>query len=101
MSSYYSASANKSLSFPALAGDQDADICVVGAGYTGLSSALHLAEQGYKVIVIEAETVGFGASGRNGGHVVIGQRQEHMYLDAKFGHEMASTCLLDTSNTAP
>ena len=56
MSSYYSASANKPLTFPALAGDQDADICVVGAGYTGLSSALHLAERGYKVIVIEAET---------------------------------------------
>ncbi len=91
MSSYYSASANKSLSFPPLAGDQDADICVVGAGYTGLSSALHLAEQGYKVIVIEAETVGFGASGRNGGHVGIGQRQDQMYLEEKFGHEMAST----------
>jgi len=91
MSSYYSASANKSLSFPTLAGDQDADICVVGAGYTGLSSALHLAEQGYKVIVIEAETVGFGASGRNGGHVGIGQRQDQMYLEEKFGHEMAST----------
>ena len=54
---------------------------MVGAGYTGLSSALHLAERGYKVIVIEAETVGFGASGRNGGHVGTGQRQDQQYLE--------------------
>jgi len=91
MSSYYSASANKPQSFQALAGDQNADICVIGAGYTGISSALHLAERGYKVIVIEAETVGFGASGRNGGHVGIGQRQDQQYLEDKFGHEIAST----------
>ncbi len=64
---------------------------MVGAGYTGLSSALHLAERGYKVIVIEAETVGFGASGRNGGHVGTGQRQDQQYLEDKFGREVAST----------
>ncbi|MDG2501486.1 MAG: FAD-binding oxidoreductase [Porticoccaceae bacterium] len=91
MSSYYSASTNKSLSFDSLEGQELADICIVGAGYTGLSSALHLAERGYKVIVIEAETVGFGASGRNGGHVGIGQRQDQQYLEAKFGREVAST----------
>lgn len=67
-----------------------ADICIVGAGYTGLSSALHLAERGYKVIVLEAQTVGYGASGRNGGHVGTGQRQDQMYLEQKFGHEIAS-----------
>ena len=91
VSSYYSASANKPMAFPSLCGDQAADICVVGAGFTGLSSALHLAEKGYKVIVIEAETVGFGASGRNGGHVGIGQRQDQQYLEDKFGHEVAAT----------
>ena len=62
----------------------------MGAGYTGLSSALHLAERGYKVVVVEAETVGFGASGRNGGHVGTGQRQDQQYLETKFGHEVAS-----------
>ncbi|MDA9877312.1 FAD-binding oxidoreductase [bacterium] len=91
VSSYYSASTNKSLAFESLEGQHAADICVVGAGYTGLSSALHLAERGYRVIVIEAETVGFGASGRNGGHVGIGQRQDQQYLEAKFGREVAST----------
>jgi gamma-glutamylputrescine oxidase len=91
MSSYYSDSTNKSMAFGSLEGQQTADICVVGAGYTGLSSALHLAERGYKVIVIEAETVGFGASGRNGGHVGTGQRQGQQYLEDKFGREVAST----------
>lgn len=91
VSSYYSASTNKSLAFAKLEGEQTADVCVVGAGYTGLSSALHLAERGFKVIVIEAETVGFGASGRNGGHVGIGQRQDQQYLEARFGREVAAT----------
>ena len=89
MSSYYRASANKSCTFTSLQGDEVADICIIGAGYTGLSSALHLAEKGYKVSVIEAETVGFGASGRNGGHVGIGQRQDQQYLEKAFGTEIA------------
>ena len=69
VSSYYQASATKSGPYPQLQGSHQADICIVGAGFTGLSSALHLSELGYKVIVLEAETVGHGASGRNGGHV--------------------------------
>ena len=52
--------------FPALKGDIRADVCVVGGGYTGLSAALHLAEAGYDVTLLEAHRVGFGASGRNG-----------------------------------
>ena len=90
MTSYYQASANINLSCPELEGEHQADICIIGAGYTGLSSALHLADRGYKVAVIEAETVGFGASGRNGGHVGIGQRQDQMYLEKHFGQEIAS-----------
>lgn len=90
MSSYYLASANKSATGPSLIGDEVADICIIGAGYTGLSSALHLAEKGYKVTVVEAETVGFGASGRNGGHVGIGQRQDQQYLEKAFGPEIAT-----------
>ena len=91
MNSYYQASANLVLGRPELEGEHLADICIVGAGYTGLSSALHLAELGYNVTVIEAETAGFGASGRNGGHVGIGQRQDQMYLEEKFGRDIAST----------
>jgi len=90
VSSYYQDSADQRLSYPPLLGDLKADICVVGAGYTGLSSALHLAERGYKVIVLEARTVGYGASGRNGGHVGVGQRQDQQYLEEKFGPEVAS-----------
>ena len=91
MNSYYQASANVALGRPELEGEHLADICIVGAGYTGLSSALHLAELGYNVAVVEAETAGFGASGRNGGHVGIGQRQDQMYLEEKFGRDIAST----------
>jgi gamma-glutamylputrescine oxidase len=64
-----------------LEGSETADVCIIGAGYTGLSSAIHLAERGYKVIVLEAETVAFGASGRNGGHVGIGQRSDQVELE--------------------
>jgi glycine/D-amino acid oxidase-like deaminating enzyme len=53
---------------PALAGAITADVCVIGAGYTGLSTALHLAEQGVDVVVLEAEEIGYGGSGRNAGH---------------------------------
>lgn len=52
--------------------DVDCDVCVVGGGYTGLSAALHLAEQGREVVVLEAQRVGAGASGRNGGQIVTG-----------------------------
>ena len=89
VNSYYAHSAGPQAAFASLLGDQRADICIVGAGYTGLSSALHLAERGYSVIVLEAESVGFGASGRNGGHVGIGQRQDQYYLEKQFGDEVA------------
>jgi glycine/D-amino acid oxidase-like deaminating enzyme len=54
----------------ALAGEARADLCVVGAGYTGLSCALHAAEAGLSVIVLEAAEIGWGASGRNNGQVI-------------------------------
>lgn len=68
--SYYAASANRAPARPALQGTCRADVCVVGAGYTGLSTALFLAEAGFRVVVLEAATVGWGASGRNGGQIV-------------------------------
>ena len=54
MQSYYTASTAAVTGSGTLQGDQSADICIIGAGYTGLSSALHLAERGYSVIVLEA-----------------------------------------------
>ena len=89
MQSYYTASTAAVTGSGTLQGDQSADICIIGAGYTGLSSALHLAERGYSVIVLEAETVGHGASGRNGGHVGNGQRKDQNYLEKQFGEDVA------------
>jgi gamma-glutamylputrescine oxidase len=70
--SYYAASVNDVTDFAPLAGEQSADVCVVGAGFTGISTALHLAERGYNVHVVEANKVGWGASGRNGGQMIGG-----------------------------
>ncbi|MFT5172002.1 MAG: gamma-glutamylputrescine oxidase [Gammaproteobacteria bacterium] len=70
--SYYAATANSARSAQPLVGAQTADICVVGAGYSGLSAAIHLAEKGYAVAVVEGARVGWGASGRNGGQIVNG-----------------------------
>ncbi len=83
--SYYAATAVPLAPFPALAGAAVADVCVVGAGYTGLSAALHLAAAGLKVIVLEAHRAGFGASGRNGGQVGSGQRRDQDDLERMTG----------------
>jgi len=70
--SYYAATVNDVTDFEPLRGAQMADVCVVGAGFTGISTALHLAERGYNVHVVEANRVGWGASGRNGGQLIGG-----------------------------
>lgn len=66
---YYSATRNTNTSFPALYGDHIADVVVIGAGSTGINCALELAERGFDVIVVEANRVGWGATGRNGGQI--------------------------------
>ena len=71
-SSYYAATVNQQLNCQPLKGAQSADVCVVGGGFTGISTALHLVEKGYKVAVVEANKVGWGASGRNGGQMIGG-----------------------------
>ena len=71
-SSYYAATANRRTDFPPLRGEHHADVCVIGAGFTGISTALTLAERGYQVRVVEANRVGWGASGRNGGQMIGG-----------------------------
>jgi gamma-glutamylputrescine oxidase len=70
--SWYAATANPAPERPPLQGDSRADVVVIGAGYTGCHAALELAERGYKVVVLEAERVGWGASGRNGGQLCTG-----------------------------
>ena len=74
---------------PALRGEVRADVAIVGAGYTGLSAALHLARAGRRVVVIEAHRAAFGASGRNGGQVGSGQRLEVDELERMAGSAAA------------
>lgn len=87
--SYYVATARDMPQHEPLRGDETADVCIIGAGYTGLSAALHLAERGFSVTVLEAERIGFGASGRNGGQLGSGHRKDQRTLEEKLGREWA------------
>lgn len=83
--SWYTATAELLPRFPPLAEAETADVCVIGGGYTGLSAAVHLAEAGYDVVLLEAQRVGWGASGRNGGQVGSGQRRDQDWIEKRFG----------------
>ena len=83
--SYYASSANMSVSRPGLQAQIVTDVCVIGAGFSGLSSALHLAEKGYRVVVLEASRVGWGASGRNGGQIVNGFSRDLITIERRYG----------------
>ncbi|MGY9049241.1 MAG: NAD(P)/FAD-dependent oxidoreductase, partial [Rhodobacterales bacterium] len=87
--SWYAATADVLEPFAPLKGDTRADVCIVGGGYTGLSAALHLAQAGLDVVVLEAHRVGFGASGRNGGQLGSGQRQDQKVLESMVGLDAA------------
>ena len=87
--SWYAATSEPLPPFPPLREEVRADVCVVGGGYTGLSAALHLAEAGLDVVLLEAQRVGFGASGRNGGQLGSGQRAEQIALEARHGRDTA------------
>lgn len=87
--SWYAATANPLEPFPALEGDTDCDICIVGGGFTGLSAALEAAERGLKVVLLEAHRPGWGASGRNGGQAGSGQRRAQDWLERVVGRDDA------------
>ena len=87
--SYYAATRADLAPFPELRGATRADVCIIGGGYTGLSAALHLAQRGMDVVLLEAHRVGFGASGRNGGQVGSGQRLEQDELEKLVGLDRA------------
>jgi len=88
--SWYAATATPLAPFDPLRGQLKADVCIIGAGYTGLSAALHLAEAGLDVVLLEAHRVGFGASGRNGGQLGSGQRMEQTALERLVGKDDAA-----------
>lgn len=87
--SYYAASANPVPQRPALQGETETDVCIIGAGYTGLSTALFLLENGFKVSIVEAAKVGFGASGRNGGQIVNSYSRDIDVIERTVGPKQA------------
>jgi gamma-glutamylputrescine oxidase len=87
--SYYQATANAWVTQPEFECKDEYDVAVIGGGFTGLSAALACAEKGLKVVVLEKETIGFGASGRNGGQLIPGLRWSMREIDEEFGRERA------------
>ncbi|MDF5702463.1 FAD-binding oxidoreductase [Aeromonas hydrophila subsp. hydrophila] len=72
VASYYAATRNDNQQWPELSGELNAEVCIIGGGFTGLNTAINLAEAGYKVVLLEANRIGWGASGRNGGQLIRG-----------------------------
>ena len=87
--SYYAAHTPKLFPFPEAKGQLSCDVCIIGGGFTGLSSALHLAQKGYDVILLEAHRIGFGASGRNGGQICNDMRHPQPVLEKWYGKTQA------------
>lgn len=87
--SYYAATANSDVSRPIATGQLVCDVCVIGGGFTGLSTALHLAQTGLDVILLDAHRAGWGASGRNGGQAAGGQRVDQDELEKLVGLDQA------------
>jgi glycine/D-amino acid oxidase-like deaminating enzyme len=90
MSNLYVETAEAAVPTPPLDGDLRCDVAVVGAGITGLSAALHLAEQGTHVVVLDAAEPGWGASGRNGGQVNPGLKHDPDVVERDFGPELGA-----------
>ncbi len=85
--SYYAATARRDLHFPPLQGSAECDVAIVGGGLAGLSAAIELADRGFSVVVLEARTLGFGASGRNGGQALAGLACEQDEIERQLGLE--------------
>ena len=88
--SWYAETAGPLPEFPALDVEARADVCVIGGGYAGLSAALHLAERGVRVVLVEANRIGWGASGRNGGQLGTGPRAEITEYERLIGPDDAA-----------
>jgi glycine/D-amino acid oxidase-like deaminating enzyme len=98
--SLWHATAARGIDAPALSESTRADVCVIGGGYCGLSTALHLAERGTNVVVLEAKEPGFGGSGRNGGQVIPGLKYDPDELEKMFGRERGAKLTAFAGGTA-
>ena len=87
--SYYAATANLLADYAKLEDNIEADVCVVGGGFAGLSAAIELADRGYSVVVLEAKQIGWGASGRNGGQIIAGLACEQSVIEKTLGFAAA------------
>ena len=97
--SWYEDTAGPRPEYPALDGDRQADVVIIGGGFTGLSAAVHLAKSGTNVVLIEACRLGDGASGRNGGQMGTGQRAWAEELEGQYGFTRAKA-LFDLAEEA-
>ncbi len=89
VASYYAATINESKTYPILKEGITSEVCIVGAGFTGINTALNLVKKGYKVVVIDSARVGWGASGRNGGQLISGFTFSNKF--EQFGEEVAQS----------
>lgn len=87
--SYYAATAPRDVSFAALEGETQADVAIVGGGLAGLSAAIELADRGFQVVLLEAQQVGWGASGRNGGQAIHGLACDQAEIESQLGLDEA------------
>jgi gamma-glutamylputrescine oxidase len=87
--SYYAATVKEQVTTQPFEGPARADVCVIGGGYAGLATALHLARRGVEVVLLEQSRLGWGASGRNGGQLHVGMRRDQHWLEARLGRDDA------------
>ncbi|MFM1603420.1 MAG: NAD(P)/FAD-dependent oxidoreductase [Porticoccaceae bacterium] len=88
--SYYAASANWQTDYPQLEGDLNVDVVIVGAGFSGVATAVELCERGYKVALVESNRIGWGATGRNGGQIIGGYGRDPAAFSSSIGSEGVS-----------
>ncbi|MGN0923821.1 NAD(P)/FAD-dependent oxidoreductase [Ectopseudomonas mendocina] len=85
--SYYAASVNRQQAYPPLDGERQVDVCIVGGGFSGLNTAIELAQKGLSVALLEARKIGWGASGRNGGQLIRGVGHDVEQFEAVVGKD--------------